>query len=479
MASSNIHQVQRTDVATGRRYWTLLLLVAIFLRVFVSLVLLDSTKQTSDALHYVSQSQRMLEEFPGDRPYFWPPGRSYFLLPSYLAFGVSETVTNLNAIFIDVVNVILVAIIAHSVFTRNRSARIAGWLAAAYPPAVMLSGWAYAHNLAMLFLLSSCLLLILVAKGRFAGLATRLTACFFSGLFLGCAILTRPSALSVLAAIVVGGLFIAGHGFLRRMRRPGVETWKHALACTAILACGSILPMLFAMRHNASLDEGWVVATNTEMNLFYGNNRYTPHYKTWHWAQRDRNTIADKEVREYYLSFSERPDAREAWKKEALQYIARRPDIFLYRTVNRMRCYWGFDYYASRLIQNQNKLGTGGLIPLLCFEAGGYVIVMLLVLAGLFLARGRGNTSGMLLLLYFALAYMAPYTLVFSSGTYHIPIMGLLLPFAGMTADELTSNFAETWRKLRSNWFFALLVVVFILIQCEYAYHIFYHFPGS
>ena len=164
-----------------------------------------------------------------------------------------------------------------------------------------------------------------------------------------------------------------------------------------------------------------------------------------------------------------------------MHYIASHPGRTAWRTLNRIRGFWGFDYLSSRIVQNWAGLRKVGLLALLALEGGGYVLCCVLVLLGGLLWTGstaprvddpvsasRRYTAAWLLLL--VLAYQVPYMLAFSGGTYHFPVIPLLLPFAGLALVLLRERRDEVLRTLRRPAFL-LGLAVFLIIQLEYAYY--------
>ncbi len=458
----------RADSQTTWRYWLALFAVATALR--FSFVAVVWAPQVSDAKSYSVQGQRFTLEFPGKKPYYWPPGRSLCLAAFYRAFGSSEFVTKVNAIVFDVANVLLIAIIAHRLLLFSSAARLAGWLAAFYPPAIMLVNWAYSQNVAECFLLSSAALLLAAFGDRSRSMLRRWGLCFLAGLAMGGAILTRPSTLSVFMLVALSGAIMA----LVRDRQSSCAarvTLPAGLRLGVVsLVSGGLLLVIPCMAHNAHLGAGWVVSTNNERNFFLGNNPYTPCYKTSHWGQRSAAKAKSEQVRNYFASFEAKANPRKAMVLEGLRFSVQRPDLFALRTANRLRSYWGFDYIAARLLQQHYQLDNWALLPLLAMEAGGYLMVVALALIGIFSLRGRGSIPTAWFLLGLVFAYQLPYSFVFAAGTYHFPVMGFLFPFAAITLDEFQRNRASFWREIKTKRWLWMSMALLIVMQIEYAY---------
>ena len=86
-------------------------------------------------------------------------------------------------------NVVLVHRLTSRLFDQ-RVARIAGWIAAAYPPALALAGQPYSDDLAATALLAGALLLLCALRGD------RARWWLAAGLALSVGVLVRPSAVS-------------------------------------------------------------------------------------------------------------------------------------------------------------------------------------------------------------------------------------------------------------------------------------------
>jgi 4-amino-4-deoxy-L-arabinose transferase-like glycosyltransferase len=222
--------------------------------------------------------------------------------------------------------------------------------------------------------------------------------------------------------------------------------------------------------HNVRCGAGWTVSTNNERNFFVGNNPYTHHYKTSHLAQRDFS-LFDSATRAYLVRFNHAPNPREAMMREAMGYITSHPFITAWRTLSRIRAFWGFDYIMSRGIQNEYGFGSAALGGMLLLEAGGYLLVIILSIVGFFQRRDRmlPRATGFLLLM--TLAYQIPYMISFSAGTYHYPVVWLLMPLAGVGLAWLIPMSAERWRDLRSKYWFWISMGIVVLLEVEYAYY--------
>ena len=276
----------------------------------------------------------------------------------------------------------------------------------------------------------------------------------------------------------VAGLLAAGATFLRTTgaslivlpwfgrRTPGWAVRAVAAAILFLVLVGS-----FAAR-NARI-AGSFVGMNTldGKNLFYGNNHYTPLYKTWVQANRVTKATNTKEERDYLKKpYVPGDPARTAknYRAAAAREIGEHPGAFLIRSANRVRCWFGFDTNAGATFIHV----FGGPKPIGLAIVGVEVVLWtgagLLALAALVPAMAgddpllrdvvRMPALGVLLIL-------APYAVSFSHPTYHGAAVPLVAFLAAAGADVLSTRPGILGRR-RIAWFWAS--TVFVLVQVEW-----------
>ena len=447
--------------------WRGILAVAFVVRVGVAFGWLRSMPLVSDAQDYAEEARRLAlgsASAPlGDAAFYWPPGNSLVLATIYAAFGDSLWVTRGVMLFLSVVTVALIMLLSRELDARRdaRTERASGWLAALYVPAVLLVGQSYAQHLAAMCLVGlAYFALRAMREGRIGYFAV-------AGIAFGLGCLTRPSMASAAPVLLVA--------WALELRAKRIARSKLALGAALFVVVASAL-LVPVVRHNAAHGAGVTLSTNNERNFFLGNNPYTPDYKTSHLGQRSLDEL-DPETREYLTSFT----TRESMQHEAVSYMAHHPAVTAYRTFNRATSFWGFDYLASRIIQEARGWGKRGLLPLLALEAGSYIATMVLAIAGVLAFGAPRAPAGdgdeppadavvdpfyRRWLVWLAFAYELPYMLAFSGGTYHFPALGLLLPFAGVAA----ARWREWWPRVRSSRPTMIAVAAFFAIQVQYAY---------
>ena len=455
------------DRPTTPGYWIAVTVTALALRLFIALFLFRDCPQKSDSLEYADQARAMAAG-KWVKPNFWPAGRSLVLVPFFLAFGTSETTVEANSIAFE---------------RRLRSA--SGITRAPGSPAPFRGA---AHRLAGGDLSADGVALVpKLLRERDHVFPARLRQRGDRGV-------RRPERLAEGGNVDRGGLLFgrshryaalcAQHSRRRRDRHRRLvdrstilaETFRHGHAGACILAkrlrrwlavsLGVLACEVPLMWHNASLGRlGYLGRVHRNKLPGWQQSLYAPLQDVAVWGS---CAMVAPEFQAYLSPFLAKGVPRSALLREAIRYILERPDIFALRTMNRIRAFWGFDYYASSYFaRTENK---ARLAICLVVEAGGYCLTMLLVIGGLFLfSKGmEGRYAAFSITL--ALAYQLPYAVTHSAGTWHIPVMGLLFPFAGLALDEAWQGRTGGWPALvRRKWFW-MAMVAFILVQIEYAY---------
>jgi 4-amino-4-deoxy-L-arabinose transferase-like glycosyltransferase len=451
------------EAALTLRFWLTLLGVALLARLVFSFGLIADWALVSDGSAYSDQAIRLMAPGPDTQEYYWPPGTSYVLQAAYEVFGVSRHVARLTMIAVSLGSVVATVLLARRVLADDRAARIAGWVLALVPSAVFMPSQPFSFDLTMLGV-TLCVLCALVAVDRGQGRWLAL-----SGLAIGVAAAARPGSYSVLLALVPAAVLVAVRLWRAGERRRLGFLAAGALAF-AVLAAAPVVP---AIVHNHDVGAGATISTNNEGNLLYGNNPFTRDYKTWHQGQHDPAEFPadERAYLEEHWQAGGPPEERRKMRDEALEYMRDNPARTAWRTTNRVRAFWGFDYtYANGLRSYTDAptpvVGAAGLL-----EVGGWGVLMALVLAGLVLGRRLFRPSRLLFLLAVVTAYQAPHWIAFSAGRWHLPVLALLAPLAAAGIVALGSPRQALGRVLGSRALLAALAV-FVLLQVEYAYFV-------
>lgn len=429
-----------------------IVIVSFVLRAAVAFVLFRDVSMTGDAQDYVERAAELAFGPSSASAHYWPPGWPLVLAGAFRALGDGVAVARVVVVLLGVAGVVLTALLARDLAPNGGAAKRAGWIGALYAPAVLLSGQAHSQHLAAV-----CLAAVAFFGAR-AIRTGRLAWSVALGAAFGLGCLTRPSMVSLAPVLFVAWLLA-----MRAAPRAFAPLVRSG-ALAAAIACAFVAPVVL---HNARAGAGYTISTNNERNFFLGNNPFTPDYKTSHLGQRSLDQL-DAPTRSYLESFYARPDARAAMRDEALRYVVRHPLVTAYRTFNRATSFWGFDYFASRVLEEATGKPMRAVLPLLALEASSYVAVMALALVALFAMKASCDTWTRAWLVALALAYEAPYTIAFSGGTYHFPVMPLVIPFAGVALEGGVPAAARRAFASRA----ALIALAFLaIVQIEYAYY--------
>ncbi|MEZ4776993.1 MAG: hypothetical protein R3D00_27710 [Bacteroidia bacterium] len=252
----------------------------------------------------------------------------------------------------------------------------------------------------------------------------------------------------------------------------GFLIWKYQSALI-----NAMIPLLVSL----VIMGGWEISANhcakrwvwgndtTGEDFFTGNNAFTPLYRTW-WLDTENESNNPYYQRYYHLReeiISLPPEERQAgYFAKAWEHIRSRPDLFLIRTANRIRCFFAFDTLPG-------KGWTTGFSPLMVVFAGlntiCYTFLSLLAIWGIV---GRGspiNKPLRMTMLLMIPAFGIPHFLTFSLPALHLPIMPFLGLFAAVALVRETPRlFSLKGLSKRSRPFVYLMFLSFLYIQVEW-----------
>lgn len=394
----------------------------------------------------------------------WPPGLPAYLALGYAIFGVSLLVG--RALMIPVYLGFCAALFG---LTRRisgqRAANLALALFAVSPAAVWNSTVpltqlpAAALTLGVVYYADRC-----ARKERLGAPAILL------GVTLAALILTRPSNL-LLAALP---LYIAYKS--RRWQVFAIPTLILTLALGSWTAFTRVKTGHWVLINNAN-----------SQNIYYGNNPWTPLYRTWwfgsHKDIKDPSVPPDflKELlRIYRTPMAERD---KVFTREAMAHIKARPDLFVIRTVNRVRTFFGFDTFTGAQVAKMNRIGGAAvlLLDVACYLA---LMVPLLFLPAAWSALQKtlradpDHPHPLEVVRVLAVALLlsaAPYFIAFSHPTFHLPFVALASTVSvGVLVILLEGGIRPLWAPLgrRGRIGIAVAVIAFFATQAEWAVHV-------
>jgi 4-amino-4-deoxy-L-arabinose transferase-like glycosyltransferase len=393
---------------------------------------------------------------------YWPPGVPLYLFLVQKIFGESVLVARASIIPVYLAfSVFLFALVRK--IASIRAANLAVLLFVFYPPYVR-----YSFNPSTEYPAAACLMgvvLSMVLARKDSGPAVAV----FSGALLALLILVRPS--SLLVGAIVAFYFV---GKLGRAR----------LALISLTVAATLVSLWMWKAHSMSGRFVMINGSNAQ-NFFWGNNPYTPLYGTWGEAQAKEGISA--EYRSVLVEIENRPwaDRDRLYSKLAVQHIVSRPDLFVIRTLNRTRAYFGFPVHHAEPLKS--VLGEKGRklagVVITVLDAFLYWPIVVLAICFFFSsASTRKDVDSKLILLGAAFAYALPYWVSMSQPRYNFPVVPLLAVPATILLERLTEEpAADLFRPIVISrirrYVLILLLAGFLYIQLEWIYMASFYLP--
>ena len=425
--------------------------VGVLLRIAV-LSYLRQFPLSSDALSYHEMAVGILhgEDFSTH----FPPGLPYLLAFGYRLVGESELMGRAASLLWYVAFSVLLYQLAGAIFSR-RTANVAVLLFAFFPAHV----WQSAEPLTQLptatCLLAICYLTVLQRR------AASWWKPVLLGVILGLVVLIRPSNLLLAAFIPVYILITTRRIF------PAVVPF---VLCAAIV-CGWLVKA-----HDVT---GRFVMVNdaSTVNFFFGNNSYTPLYKTWWFGSHGDGAYGvPAEYTALYRGIQEEPRdvQNRMYRKIAIQHILSRPDLFVVRSLNRARAYFAFDTTTGAFPRLFYGVSTTVSLALIGLDALFYCAILIGCVLFLFTyVRPKTAPDHVKLVLLVVLLYSLPYWFSFTHPTYHFPIVPLLgILAADLVARSVGERREKTFSLLpasaRRRYGLAIVLFICVFIQVEW-----------
>ena len=270
---------------------------------------------------------------------------------------------------------------------------------------------------------------------------------------LGLFTLVRPSGLPLLLVLPV-----MVHLQRRNMAQPAIA-----------VALGTAMVFAWVVKVH-QLSDRWMINNSNGANAYYGNNPWTPYYRTWYFGSHAKLGTGEihqfsefEEITKRIMTMPE-VDRGNEYKRLAVEHVVHRPDLFLLRTANRVRCFWGFDIFTAA---NLRKTFPRGFALVFAADAACYLIIAGFAVFWIGAApRAFWGEWSTWLLAGTVFLYSLPYWVTMSHPTYHFPVMAPLA-LMGAIAHTFTRHYrkAAWWRGWQA---LALLAA----IQAEWLYYI-------
>lgn len=385
---------------------------------------------------------------------YWPPGLPLYLAEVYKLFNnVGEPLSRAAMLPFYVVNTILLYLLVQDIVSR-RTANIAALVFTLYPNYIY-------HSVIPLTQLpvATCFLIIvycihLITSRRLVWWLV-LVLSVMVGAALGYGVLIRSSSL-----VIVGFIPL----YLIYRRQP-----FYIILTPVIVAAGIIGTYQAALYDRAG--EFILINTSNSYNAYVGNSETTPLYRTWLFASdKDRRSPEFAAVFDRVNALPP-ADQDKAYRELLIDDVLARPDLFVIRTLNRIRAFFGFDTFTGTRLVAEDIATTPVALLIVGIDSLFYITISLLAISYFFLRDLLTTRSAVpvLLILGISLLYAAPYFVAFSHATYHFPVLMLMAVFAAVTFEGLSSQEIrpQIIKRLRSRRVIAAFVL-FALIQLEW-----------
>ena len=384
----------------------------------------DARTYVDDALYLSGESW-----LGRPQPFWQPPLYPYTLALFFRAFGEDYYLPRLFQAFLGAAVCALTCLIGRRIFSPT-VALAAGLAAAFYGPLIYIGGellptlWATFLDLLLLLLL-----LRPPAAGRWPW--------FLSGLLLGLASLTVANILLFLPVLLL---------WLWRTRQQMQLPLRRIVQQGLLLLLGCFLIIVPVTLRNYRVGGDLVlISHNAGINFYIGNN---PDYdRTVNIRPgRDWARLVETPEREAGI---EQPSAKSRFFfSRSWEFISSNPLAYLRLLLRKLYLFWRGDEIRRNLdpyFARRDSL----LLSLLLWKNGlafPFGLVSPLALLGLiaFWRAPAGRTPQGRLLTLFALVYMASVLLFFVTSRYRLPLLPLLLLFAGYGARTCL---LPTWRR--------------------------------
>ncbi len=262
----------------------------------------------------------------------------------------------------------------------------------------------------------------------------RLIYWFFGGLCMGLFALSRPNVMLFFPAALLWAYFI--HGRERSKRKRAVSMGFVLLGITCCF-------MPFSIRNLIITGEPVLVTTHGGINFFVGNNKdatgfYTPPPEmppiTGLFNQEVPRLVAEKITGRKNMTDSE---ASSYWFRRGLEFIKENPKAFFDLTVKKARAFFnGYEVPINIEFEFLREIAwslKAAFIPM------GFIMPLGLFGIALNIKRKRGH---LLFFLYF-ITYSFSVILFFITARYRLPIVPVLLLYAGYAVRAVIAAFKK------------------------------------
>jgi 4-amino-4-deoxy-L-arabinose transferase-like glycosyltransferase len=414
------------------------------------LLLLPVERLYDDARDYHQAALSILAGQPYEPD--WPPGLPYYLAGAYRLLGASPWAGRLAVVALYPV---FCAVLYHlgKKLDGRATANLSLIVFAVLPSYLYMSVTPLTQLLTAVLVVGTCL----CAIGLRAKPSWKLS--LLLGALLTALVLVRSSHV-LLAAVLPVVLWWR------------TRSWRVLLAPALVLSVGLGLWTYRAREMTGR----WVFINNANsQNAYYGNNPWTPLYRTWWFGSHKQGEpgVPEAFVAQLRSITASPPKERDRlFSAHAWRHVTERPELFVVRTASRVRAYFAADSFAGAQLVRKHGLrwlglGALGVQALVHF---GLLAFAAAWLAGRTAQRARAAALWSLLV---GLLCAVPYFVSFSHPTYHfsvLPILGVL--GAAKALSWMNGQAFVAAKRGSARWWIAWGVVALLLfVQVEFAVH--------
>jgi tetratricopeptide (TPR) repeat protein len=392
---------------------------------------------TADPRIYDERALEILRgQWLGSEAFFHSsPLYPYLLAGIYAIFGHSYLAVRLIQSFAGVGTALLIYAVATRAFGRWEG-RIAGLLAAVYMPFVFFDS----ELLEITFvLLATMLALYLLLTDR---MRASPAAMLVAGLSLGVGVLGKPNLLLFVPVAVVWMLWRAGRPEIRLPGgradasrapgggRPGGDPARARRLPAAALVTGVALAVApFTISNIVTAGDFVLTSSNGGINFYIGNHAAAD--GTFQIDHRMRTDLfgGSQRIAEEALGRELKPsEVSSYWFRQGLSFLSRHPLQALELWGRKFLLFWnGFEipnHYSIPFFQKFSRV--------LRWNPIGFHVLIPLGVVGIAIAGRRSRASRLLLL--FAATYLVSLMPFFVTSRYRLPIIPIMIIFAGVGA---------------------------------------------
>jgi len=442
-----LNKFSKLKLTLGSSRWAVaFVLIGLIIRIYI-LVLSNGSPLVSDSKGYHSIALQM--DTSSSFSTYWPPALPFYLHLWHKMFGPSEAVSKVAMIPWYILLCVFLFLLVRKVLD-TAAANVSILTLTFFPTFIY-------HSISPLTQLPAAVSLVLIGYLLIKHMEKpKVIYPVVLGLTFAFLVLLRPSSIAL--------LFLVGVYYIFRAKR----------ITSFVVMMTVVMVIVSSWIYKAHSMTGRLVLINdaNSRNLFYGNNRYTPLYKTWWLASHGKT---DEDVPQGFKELMQEIESKpldiqqRIMGKIAVEHIIKRPDFFLIRTLSRIRCFFTFPTFTGSILHAMKFLSRKASLLVIFVDAIFYSVIMLG--AAIFLwSKGLSLFDDVYyrIILIIILGYAVPYWFSFSHPTYNFPTIPMFLILSmGFMRDSRSARIKEIlWSGGRIP--FLLILCVYSAIQLEW-----------